>query len=521
MRGIAGKNNQSERSMSEQVNHECGIALIRLLKPLEYYLAKYGTSLYGVQKLHLLLQKQHNRGQDGAGIAEVKFDLPPGNKYISRLRSNANAPIEDLFNRVYNRLQVVTKDNRKRLHDVNWLKANADFTGELFLGHLRYGTFGGNRKSHLHPMIRANNWKTRSLVLAGNFNMTNNAELFQTLVEIGQYPVETSDTVTVLEKIGHYLDDENERLYQTFKEKGFSKLETTQHIIKNLDVLKVLQDSAKRWDGGYVIGGLLGHGDAFVIRDPSGIRPAFFYRDDEIVVAASERPVIQTALNLRYEDVDELEPGHAMIIRKNGDVKIDRFADPKPKKSCSFERIYFSRGTDKDIYQERKKLGWSLGASILEEINYDLANTIFSYIPNTASVAFQGLVDQIQDFTASRMMDDILKEKSIPSKETLEKIFLVKPRVEGIAVKDVKLRTFITEETQRDDLVAHVYDVAYGLVNRDKDNLVVIDDSIVRGTTLRQSIIRMLDRLGPKKSLLLPQLHRFDTLTVMELIWPG
>lgn len=499
--------------MSDQINHECGIALIRLLKPLEFYLAKYGTSLYGIQKLHLLLQKQHNRGQDGAGIAEVKFDLSPGNRYISRLRSNATAPIEDLFNVVYDRLEEKVKDNRKRLLDVNWLKENADFTGELFLGHLRYGTFGGNSKLHLHPMVRANNWKTRSLVLAGNFNMTNNAELFQTLVEIGQYPVETSDTVTVLEKIGHYLDEENEALYQEFKQKGFTKIETTQHIIKSLDVLKVLKESAKKWDGGYVIGGLLGHGDAFVMRDPSGIRPAFYYADDEIVVAASERPVIQTALNLKYHQVKELDPGTAMVIKKDGSLSFDRFIPPMPIKACSFERIYFSRGTDQDIYQERKKLGWLLGQAILEEISYDLKNTVFSYIPNTASVAFQGLVDFINEFNAKKIKNYILSGGNGTSKEKIEALLSIHPRVEAIAVKDVKLRTFITADTHRDDLVAHVYDVTYGLVKDGEDTLVVLDDSIVRGTTLKKSIIRMLDRLSPKKIIIVssaPQIRYPD-----------
>lgn len=485
--------------MSDKINHECGIAFIRLLKPLEYYLAKYGTSLYGLQKLHLLLQKQHNRGQDGAGIAEVKFDLPPGKKYINRIRSNAGAPIQDVFNKVYNRIEDLTKENPKRIHDVNWLKANADFTGELFLGHLRYGTFGGNRKSYLHPMVRSNNWKTRSLVLAGNFNMTNNTELFETLVQLGQYPVETSDTVTVLEKIGHFLDEENEKLYRSLKDEGYSKMETTQQIIKNIDVLQVLKESAKRWDGGYVIGGLLGHGDAFVMRDPSGIRPAFYYKDDEIVVAASERPVIQTAFNLSYEDVKELEPGHAMIIKKDGTITSDRFIDPLPKKACSFERIYFSRGTDKDIYQERKKLGWMLGDSIFSEIDYDFDNTVFSYIPNTASVAFQGLVDRLYDYTSNRVKEGLLNGSIKPNQEEIDKAFSFRPRIEAIAVKDAKLRTFITSDTKRDDLVAHVYDITYGLVKDDKDTLVVLDDSIVRGTTLKQSIIRMLDRLGPKK----------------------
>ncbi len=499
--------------MSDQINHECGIALVRLLKPLEYYVAKYGTALYGVQKLHLLLQKQHNRGQDGAGIAEVKFDLPPGNKYISRIRSNANAPIQDLFNKVYDRLENLVKENKKRIHDANWLKSNAEFTGELFLGHLRYGTFGGNRKSNLHPMVRANNWKTRSLVLAGNFNMTNNRELFQNLVDLGQYPVETSDTITVLEKIGHFLDEENERLYQDFKNKGLSKVETTQQIIEKLDLIKVLKESAKRWDGGYVIGGLLGHGDAFVMRDPSGIRPAFYYLDDEIVIAASERPVIQTALNLRYDQVHELEPAMAMVIKKNGQVSFDRFIDPLPKKSCSFERIYFSRGTDHDIYRERKRLGWLLGKPIMDEINYNLKDTVFSFIPNTASVAFQGLVDYLHEYNNGKIRESFSEKGENLTPGEIDNMLSIRPRVEAIAVKDVKLRTFITADTQRDDLVAHVYDITYGVVREGLDTLVVLDDSIVRGTTLRQSIIRMLDRLSPRKIIIVssaPQIRYPD-----------
>jgi amidophosphoribosyltransferase len=485
--------------MSDQVKHECGIAFIRLLKPLEYYLGKYGTAIFGLQKLHLLMQKQQNRGQDGAGIAEIKFDLPPGNQYISRIRSTDSAPIKDVFNKVYDRLHAVSKDNPKRLMDVNWLKANADFTGELFLGHLRYGTFGGNRKSFLHPMVRSNNWKTRSLVLAGNFNLTNNSELFQNLIDLGQYPVETSDTVTVLEKIGHFLDEENERLYKQFKEQGYSKNEITERIIEELDLLQILKDSAKRWDGGYVIGGLLGHGDSFVMRDPSGIRPAFYYLDDEIVVAASERPVIQTAFNLKASDIKELEPGNAMIVKKDGRISIDRFIAPLPKKACSFERIYFSRGTDTDIYQERKRLGWSLGPAILEEINFNIRDTVFSFIPNTASVAFQGLMDKVYEFSANSIKERIMGHKGKIDEAQLDYLLKHKPRVEAIAVKDAKLRTFITQDNQRDDLVAHVYDVTYGIVKDGVDTLVVIDDSIVRGTTLKQSIIRMLDRLHPKK----------------------
>jgi len=485
--------------MSERINHECGIALVRLLKPLNYYLAKYGTSIYGLQKLHLLMQKQHNRGQDGAGIAGIKLDLPPGQRYINRLRSNSSTPIQDIFNEVYDELQEASLKNSKRLNDVNWLKSNVKFTGELFLGHLRYGTFGGNTVQHLHPLVRSNNWKTRNLVLAGNFNMTNNAELFETLVELGQYPVETSDTVTVLEKIGHFLDEENERLYQEFKEKGLSKIETTQQIIEEIDVLKILNDSAKRWDGGYVISGMLGHGDSFVMRDPSGIRPAFYYADDEIVVAASERPVIQTALHVPAHSVKELDPGHALIIKKNGEYSLERFVEPQPIKACSFERIYFSRGSDKDIYQERKNLGKLLTPTILQEINYDLKNTVFSYIPNTASVAFQGMVEQLNDFSEKFIQEKILNAKEKISQERLAVIFSQRPRIETIAVKDAKLRTFITADTQRNDLVGHVYDVTYGVVKNNTDTLVVLDDSIVRGTTLKQSIIRILDRLHPKK----------------------
>lgn len=485
--------------MSDRINHECGIALIRLRKPLEFYLSKYGTSVYALQKLHLLMQKQHNRGQDGAGIAEVKIDLEPGKRYISRLRSNDAAPIKDIFNRAYDNIQKATKANPKRLSDVNWLKENADFTGELFLGHLRYGTFGGNNISHLHPLVRANNWKTRNLVLAGNFNMTNTSELFDQLVELGQYPVETSDTVTVLEKIGHFLDEENQDLYSDFKKQGLSKKEITNHIVDTINIKNILSESAKKWDGGYVIGGLLGHGDSFIMRDPNGIRPAFYYIDDEVVVAASERPVIQTAFNLRYNEVKELEPGHALIIKKDGTIINDRFIEPKPIKACSFERIYFSRGTDKDIYNERKELGKLLTPNILKEIDYDIRNTVFSYIPNTASVAFQGLMDQVHSFSGDMIKDKILKNKDNISAEMLDVFFSIKPRTESIAVKDVKLRTFITQDHQRDDLVGHVYDVTYGVVKRGVDTLVVLDDSIVRGTTLKQSIIQILDRLQPKK----------------------
>jgi len=499
--------------MSEPIKHECGIALVRLLKPLEFYLGKYGTSIYGLQKLHLLMQKQHNRGQDGAGIACVKYDLPPGKKYIDRIRSNADAPIQALFNEVYDQFRQLNIEHPKRMKDVGWLKNHLPFTGELFLGHLRYGTYGGSAIKNLHPLKRANNWKTRNLVIAGNFNMTNNDELLQTLVDLGQFPQETSDTITVLEKIGHFLDEENERLYQELKNQGVSKKEATEYIIQKLDMLPILHESAKRWDGGYVIGGMLGHGESFVMRDPAGIRPAFYYADDEIVVAASERPVIQTALDVPIEKIQELSPGHALIIKKDGQVREEAFLKALPKKACSFERIYFSRGTDRDIYLERKKLGRLLAKPILKVIDYDLKNTIFSYIPNTASVAFQGLVEALNDFSAEQIKEKIFKEKENLSKERLEVIFSQRPRVETLAVKDAKLRTFITADKQRDDLVAHVYDVTYGIVKDQVDTLVILDDSIVRGTTLKQSIIRILDRLHPKKIIIVssaPQIRYPD-----------
>lgn len=485
--------------MSDQIKHECGVAFIRLLKPLEYYLAKYGTAFYGLKKMHLLMQKQHNRGQDGAGIAGIKLNVPAGKKYISRFRSNSDSPIKDIFKQVNDQIDVVHKKTPKRLGDVSWLKENLDFTGELFMGHLRYGTFGQNELSNLHPVIRANNWKTRNLVLAGNFNMTNVDELFTRLVEYGQYPVETSDTITILEKIGHFLDEENESLYQQLKKEGFTKVESTEKIAEELDVGKILKNSASHWDGGYTIVGMFGHGDAFMMRDPSGIRPAYYYMDDEIIVATSERPAIQTAFSVETNDIRELSPGHALIIKKNGSTEEFMFKEPLEKRACSFERIYFSRGTDRDIYIERKKLGKLLAPAVLKAIDHDLDNTVFSYIPNTASVAFRGFAEELDNFCNSVKKDKILQLGQEVDSIKLDKIFRLKPRVEKIAVKDIKLRTFITQDTQRDDLVGHVYDVAYGILRRGVDNLVVLDDSIVRGTTLKKSIIRILDRLGPKQ----------------------
>jgi len=485
--------------MSELIKHECGIALVRLLKPLEYYLAKYGTSFYGLNKLHLLMQKQHNRGQDGAGIANIKLDTKPGNKYISRLRSNSESPIKDIFNQVYESFSDKVEKSPERLNDTQWLKENLDFTGEVFLGHLRYGTFGKNEVGNLHPVLRANNWKTRNLVLAGNFNMTNVDELFSRLVNYGQYPVETSDTITILEKIGHFLDEENEALYKRLKKDGFSKQESTEKIAEDLDVQNILQKSSVYWDGGYSIVGLIGHGDAFVLRDPAGIRPAYYYQDEEVIVATSEKPAIQTAFNVPVEKIKEIQPGHALIIKKNGSTGEFLIKQPVEKKSCSFERIYFSRGTDKDIYKERKKLGRLLAPTILTAIDYDLKNTVFSYIPNTAAVAFRGLAEELDQFCNSIKKDKILTLGNKIITQELDKVFRLKPRIEKIAVKDVKLRTFITQDTQRDDLVGHVYDVTYGIIKKGVDNLVVLDDSIVRGTTLKQSIIKILDRLGPKK----------------------
>ncbi len=485
--------------MSDPIKHECGIVLVRLLKPLEYYLAKYGTAFYGLNKLHLLMQKQHNRGQDGAGIACIKFDLEPGNKYMNRLRSNSATPIKDIFNTVYDEISSVSERNPNLLKDINWLKQNVDFTGELFMGHLRYGTFGKNSVDNLHPFIRYNNWMTKSLILGGNFNLTNVDELFERLIDLGQYPVETSDTITMLEKIGHFLDAENERLYQEYKAIGLEKRKISHQISKNINIQDLLINSSKDWDGGYAMVGLIGHGDSFVLRDPNGIRPAYYYYDDEIAVVTSERPVIQTALNVSRDSVKEISPGSALVIKKDGEIDELEINTAGERKACSFERIYFSRGSDHDIYEERKSLGRALAKEVLNAINYDLKNTVFSYIPNTAAIAFRGLMEAINDFCDEVKAQKILQEKDKLDKELLDELFSIKPRIELVAVKDVKLRTFITQESQRDDLVGHVYDITYGTIKRGVDNLVIIDDSIVRGTTLKKSIIRILDRLGPKR----------------------
>jgi amidophosphoribosyltransferase len=485
--------------MSDRIKHECGIALVRLLKPLSYYQEKYKTTGYGRDKLYLLMEKQHNRGQDGAGVANIKLDIAPGQRYMSRYRSNSSKPIKDIFDRINTRFEAAYKDFPQECSDVNWLKENLPFSGELFLGHLRYGTFGDNSIESCHPFLRQSNWMTKNLIVAGNFNLTNVDELFDLLVNLGQHPKKKSDTVTVLEKIGHFLDEENEELYRKYKKLGYTQQEITPLIAKNLDIQKILKRSANAWDGGYAMVGMVGHGDAFVLRDPAGIRPAFYYQDDEVVAVASERPALQTAFNLQVDQVKEIKPGHALVIKKDGRAGEFEVKKPVAKTSCSFERIYFSRGSDKDIYKERKRLGEALCPSILKAVNNDLDNTVFSFIPNTAEIAFYGLVEGMETELNKQKKQRIEKEGKQLSSEQLDNILSARVRTEKIAIKDAKLRTFITEDSGRDDLVTHVYDITYGVIKPKVDNLVVIDDSIVRGTTLRQSILRILDRLSPKK----------------------
>jgi amidophosphoribosyltransferase len=484
--------------MSDALKHECGIALVRLLKPLEYYKEKYGSAFYGIQKMYLLMEKQHNRGQDGAGFASIKLDVEPGERYISRVRSNNSQPIQDVFAQINDRINEEMALHPEYAEDVPAQKANIPYIGELFLGHVRYGTFGKNSIESVHPFLRQNNWMHRNLILAGNFNMTNVKELFQSLVELGQHPKEMADTVTVMEKIGHFLDDAVTDLYQDCKNEGLNKRQASRVIAERLDVAKILTRASKNLDGGYAMAGLLGHGDAFVFRDPAGIRPAYYYQDDEIVVVASERPVIQTVFNVPFEEVHEIDPGKALIIKKNGSVSMKEILPPTVKKACSFERIYFSRGSDAEIYQERKKLGKLILPAVLNAIDQDTDNTVFSYIPNTAETSFYGLVEEAQDFLNQRKNNFILKNRDTLTTESLRELLAVKIRTEKVAIKDAKLRTFITEDSSRDDLVAHVYDVTYGVI-KPTDNLVIIDDSIVRGTTLKMSIIKMMDRLNPKR----------------------
>lgn len=484
--------------MSDALKHECGIAHIRLLKPLEFYKEKYGSAFYGVNKMYLLMEKQHNRGQDGAGFASIKLDTKPGERYISRVRSIEQQPIQDIFAQINERINNELEAHPEYSDDVALQKQNIPYIGEVLLGHVRYGTFGKNSVESVHPFLRQNNWQHRNLILAGNFNMTNVKELFSSLVELGQHPKEYTDTITIMEKIGHFLDDAVSKIYKTLKKEGYKKSECSPLIAERLNVAKILKRAAKNWDGGYAMAGMLGHGDSFVLRDPSGIRPAYYYKDDEVVVVASERPVIQTVFNVEFDDVKELDPGHAIITKKSGEVSIKKILEPLERKACSFERVYFSRGSDAEIYQERKMLGRLLMPEVLKAIGNDTANSVFSYIPNTAETSFYGMIETVEEHLNERKTQAILNGNGKLAKQQVIDILKERPRIEKIAIKDVKLRTFITEDSSRDDLVAHVYDVTYGVIKR-TDNLVIIDDSIVRGTTLKKSIIKMMDRLHPKK----------------------
>ena len=497
--------------MSDAIKHECGIGHIRLLKPLEFYKKKYGSSFYGINKMYLLMEKQHNRGQDGAGFASIKLDVQPGKRFISRIRSTEKQPIQDVFSKINERINLEIKSDPSIIDNIEKIKSRVPYLAEVLLGHVRYGTFGGNSVENVHPFLRQNNWKHRNLILAGNFNMTNSTELFNSLIELGQHPKEYTDTVIIMEKIGHFLDDAVRKMYKDFKKEGLNKQECSSLISEKLDIFKVLKKASKRWDGGYVIGGLLGHGDSFVMRDPNGIRPAFYYKDDEVVVVASERPAIQTAFNANQNKIVELNPGEAIVIKSNGKVKVKSVIKAKENRSCSFERIYFSRGNDSGIYQERKNLGKLLMPAVLNEINYNIKSTVFSYIPNTAETSFFGMIESVEEYLNSRKSEEIIGKKDL-SEEKIKEILSVRPRIEKIAVKDVKLRTFITEDNSRDDLVEHVYDITYGVVKKN-DTLVIIDDSIVRGTTLKKSILKMLDRLDPKKIIIVssaPQIRYPD-----------
>ena len=511
--------------MSDHINHECGLALIRLLKPLEFYKKKYGTSSYGLNKLYLMLEKQHNRGQDGAGFASVKLDTSPGERFMHRERSANQNPIQEIFQISNDRIINELKNNKVLKDNISIQKKIIPHISELFLGHVRYGTFGKNSKDAVHPFLRQNNWMHRNLIVAGNFNMTNNKELFDNLVLLGQHPKEMSDTVTVMEKIGHFLDNEVAKIYKNLKKQNVSKMEASPIIEESLDIPRILKKASEDWDGGFVIGGMLGHGDAFVIRDPAGIRPAFYYMDDEVVVIASERPVIQTVFNTNFEEIKEINPGDCLVVKKSGQIQIKNVIAPVEKKACSFERIYFSRGSDKEIYNERKQLGSLLFPQILKAIEYDLENSVFSYIPNTAEVSFYGMVQKAQDYMNRDAEKKIINEGEKISKDRLRELLSQRPRIEKVAIKDAKLRTFITDDLSRDELVRHVYDVTYGSIKK-SDNLVIIDDSIVRGTTLQKSIIKMLDRLSPKKIIIVssapqiryPDCYGIDMAKMTDLI---
>ena len=480
--------------MSDTIKHECGIALIRLLKPLEYYKEKYGSAFYGVNKMYLMLEKQHNRGQDGAGVASIKLNMQPGERYISRIRSNEAQPVQDIFTRINQRINEGFKANRALKDNVALQKRELPYIGEVIMGHVRYGTFGKNSIENVHPFLRENNWIYRNLIMAGNFNMTNVNELFENLVHLGQHPKDKTDTVIVMEGIGHFLDDEVEKLYLQLKEEGYTKQEASPFIAERLNIERILKRAAKYWDGGYAMEGMIGNGDAFVLRDPAGIRPAFYYRDEEVVVVASERPAIQTVFNVKYENVHELPPGNAIIIKKSGEVTVKEILTPRARKACSFERIYFSRGSDQDIYRERKMLGKLLFPRIAQAIDHNLKDTVFAYIPNTAETSYLGLIEAAEQY----LNEQKAKQLATATESEILRILSEKVRTEKVAIKDVKLRTFITEDSSRDDLVAHVYDITYGSVQKG-DTLVIIDDSIVRGTTLKKSILSILGRLEPKK----------------------
>ena len=494
--------------MSDTIKHECGIALIRLLKPLDFYKEKYGTAFYGINKMYLMLEKQHNRGQDGAGLASIKLDMQPGERYISRIRSNEAQPVQDIFTRINQRINEGFKANPSLRDDVTLQKRELPYIGEVIMGHVRYGTFGKNSIENVHPFLRENNWMYRNLIMAGNFNMTNVNELFQNLVRLGQHPKDKTDTVIVMEGIGHFLDDEVEELYRKLKEEGYTKQEASPFIAERLNIERILKRASKYWDGGYAMEGMIGNGDAFVLRDPAGIRPAFYYQDEEVVVVASERPAIQTVFNVKYENIRELPPGNAIIIKKSGEIAIKEILTPTVRKACSFERIYFSRGSDRDIYRERKMLGKLLFPRVAQAIDHNLKDTVFAYIPNTAETSYLGLIEEAEQY----LNEQKAKQLAVAEKSEIPAILSQKVRTEKVAIKDVKLRTFITEDSSRDDLVAHVYDITYGSVQKG-DNLVIIDDSIVRGTTLKKSILSILGRLEPKKIIIVssaPQIRYPD-----------
>ncbi|MFN4084852.1 MAG: amidophosphoribosyltransferase [Spirosomataceae bacterium] len=482
--------------MSDAIKHECGIALIRLRKPLDYYIEKYGTPLYGVNRLYVMMEKQTNRGQDGAGVANVKIDVPPGHRYISRYRSVENRPVVDIFNKINEKFRHVLKSDPDKMKDARWLQENLAFTGEVWLGHLRYGTHGRNEIENCHPMLRQSNWRSKNLVCAGNFNMTNAEELFKKLVTLGQHPKDKGDTVTVMEKIGHFLDEENQRVFERFK--GIYENPALSDIIEdNMDLPRVLYRSCRDFDGGYAMAGVTGYGASFVVRDPAGIRPAYYYANDEVVVVASERPAIKAAFGASYEQIHEIQPGNALIIDKRGEYNEYQILTPTPRRSCSFERIYFSRGSDPAIYQERKELGRRLIPQVLQAIDYDIENTVFSYIPNTAEAAFFGLIEGMDTYVNSWRKEKIMSGNY--SEDSLDQLLNFKPRFEKLVSKDVKLRTFITNDDDRSEMVSHVYEMTHGVIKKGIDTIVVLDDSIVRGTTLEKSILRLLDRLGPKK----------------------